>query len=541
MSYNLPTRKLVSQQDRALIERPDVPRSRFTGSWTVKSTFDQGWLVPFMVDEILPGDHMKYAVTAYLRMATPTFPMFDNLRVDTHFFYVPNRLVWDNWQKMMGEQDNPGDSIAYSVPQVVSPTGGFNNLNIAGYFGIPGDGQIGPSATISVNALPFRMYNLIWNQWFRDENTTNSVTVPKGNGPDSSGTYTLLKRMKSHDYFTSALPWPQKFTAPNVPMQGIAPVVGIGTGTQSFPTGPIAVAQSDGSNPTYFNASALSTAATWYIRGTAASGGYPEVYANLGGNGASAGFTINAFRQAMLIQTLLEKDARGGTRYIEILKNHFGVSSPDARLQRAEFLGGGHAPVMITPVAQTAPSEDGGLGFLGAAATAVGQHSASYAAVEHGFIIGLISVKSELSYQQGLHRMWSRQTRYDYYWPSLAGLGEQAVLRKEIYVTGDSVNNDNIVFGYQARFEEYRGNQSIVLGKFRSYVTGTLDAWHLSQRFLSAPNLSYSFLSDDAPMDRVLMTGNLNQGQQFLADLLIRRDAVRPVPVYGTPASLMRF
>lgn len=544
MSYNLPSRKLVSQQDRALIERPDVPRSRFTGSWTVKTTFDQGLLIPFMVEEILPGDHMRYNVTAYIRMSTPIFPMLDNLRVDTHFFYVPNRLVWDNWQRMMGEQDSPGDSIAYSVPQVVSPTNGFPVRGVADYFGLPTVGQTTAGQTISVNSLPFRAYNLIFNQWFRDENVTNAVTVPKGNGPDAASTYSLLYRAKSHDYFTSALPWPQKFTAPNVPMTGIAPIIGIGTTTGDFPSGVGLVYESTGNVTSYTNASPFDAAGTWYVKGTAASFGIPEIYAAMGGNGASAGFTINAFRQAMLIQTLLERDARGGTRYIEILKNHFGVSSPDARLQRAEYLGGGNSPLMITPVAQTAPASVGGsdspVGILGGAGTAVGQHSASYAAVEHGFIIGLISVKSELSYQQGVHRMWSRATRYDYYWPSLAGLGEQAVLTKELYSTGVG-GIDQLVFGYQARFEEYRGNYSIVSGMFRSYVSGTLDGWHLAQRFLSPPTLSTGFLQDQAPMSRVLAADTLAEGQQFLADLMIRRDATRPVPIYGTPASLMRF
>lgn len=540
MSYNLPTRKLVSQQDRALIQRPEVPRSRFTGSWTVKTTFDQGQLIPFMVEEILPGDHMRYDVTAYCRLATPLYPLYDNLRVDTHFFFVPNRLVWDNWQRMMGEQDNPGDSIAYSVPQLPSPNGGFNNLSLAGYFGIPGINQIAPGFSHNVNALPFRMYNLIFNQWFRDENLVGSRPVPKGNGPDTAGDYIIMRRAKSHDYFTSALPWPQKFTAPTVPMTGIAPVIGIGTASGVFGGGPLTVTESTGLSANYTQASLATTANTWWIKGTAAAGGIPEIYANLGGNGANGGFTINAFRQAMLVQTLLERDARGGTRYIEILKNHFGVSSPDARLQRAEFLGGGVAPLMITPVAQTAPTVGLTVGALGAAGTAVGSHHASYASVEHGFIIGLISVKSELSYQSGIHRMWSRQTRYDYYWPSLAGLGEQAVLRKEIWANGNSASDD-VVFGYQARHEEYRGNYSIVTGMFRSYQTGTLDAWHLAQRFLTAPILSYDFIIDQAPMSRVLAAGALADNQQFLADLLIRRDAVRPIPVYGTPASLLRF
>lgn len=539
MSYQLPTRKLVSQQDRALIQRPDVPRSRFQGSWTVKTTFDAGKLIPFMVEEILPGDHMQYSVTAYVRMSTPLFPMFDNMRVDTHFFFVPNRLVWDNWQRMMGEQDNPSDSIAYNTPQLVSPASGFANYELADYFGLPCVGQVANTFTISVNALPFRAYNKIFNDWFRDENTTASAPVPKGNGPDNISDYPLLNRAKSHDYFTSALPWPQKFTAPSVPFSGQAPVIGIGTSNGAFANLGVAVTETGPTGATYpFAANA--NVGSIFVRGSAAAGGFPQVFADLSAVTSSAGFTINNFRQAMLIQTLLERDARGGTRYIEILKNHFGVTSPDARLQRAEFLGGGRAPLVITPVAQTAPTTGLTVGALGAAGTAVGSHHASYASVEHGFIIGLISIKSELSYQQGIHRMWSRRTRYDYYWPSLSGLGEQAVLRKEIYATGQGANDD-VVFGYQARFEEYRGNYSTVTGRFKSYVPGTLDAWHLSQRFLSGPTLSYPFLADAPPMARILAAGALADTQQFLADLLIRRDATRPIPVYGTPASLLRF
>lgn len=540
MSYQLPTRKLVSQADQSMIQRPDVPRSRFQGSWTEKKTFDAGFLVPFLCDEILPGDHMKYDVTAYVRMATPLFPMFDNQRVDTFFFYVPNRILWDNWQRFMGQQDNPTDSIAYTVPQVISAAGGFLQNTIYDHFGIPVSPQTGVAEIMGVNALPFRAYNRIFNDWFRDENLVNSMPNAIGNGPDSVGLYATQRRAKSHDYFTTALPWPQKFTAPSVPLSGQAPVLGIGIGgSYSFPDANVTVRQADGLITNFPNARQTSVASSIYVRGSnAGPGADPLVFADL--SSQSVGIAINAFRQAMLVQTLLERDARGGTRYTEIIKNHFGVTSPDSRLQRPEYIGGGATPLTLTPVAQTAPTAGVPVGALGAAGTAAGTHTASYAATEHGFIIGLINVRSELSYQQGVHKMWSRQLRYDYYWPALAGLGEQAVLRKEIYSTG-AFSNDSQVFGYQERWQEYRTRYSQITGKFRSYATGTLDPWHLSQRFLSAPVLGAAFIQEDPPMARVLAAGALAQNQQYLADILIRREAVRPIPVYGTPSSLMRF
>lgn len=540
MSYQLPARKLVSQQDQAMIARPDVPRSRFQGSWTEKKTFDAGFLVPFLIDEVLPGDHLKYDVTAYVRMATPLFPMFDNQRVDTFFFFVPNRIVWNNWQRFMGEQASPGDSINYVIPKCASGNGGFLQNTIYDHFGLPVVGQVNPVTPAIVNALPLRAYHLIWNTWFRDENLQNSATVPLGDGPDGA-IYETQRRAKSHDYFTSALPWPQKFTAPIVPVSGIAPVTGIGAYTPfNFPSTNVTVNETNTVGVVYPNAQSTAVANSFFIKGSGPGGvgTTPLIFADL--NQSLVGITVNNFRQAMMIQTLLERDARGGTRYVEILKSHFGVTSPDARLQRPEYIGGGVTPLTLTPVAQTAPTAGVPVGALGAAGTAVGSHSASYASTEHGYIIGLINVRSEISYQQGLHKMWTRNQRYDFYWPALAGLGEQAILRSEIYYTGDVVP-DNLVFGYQERWHEYRTRYSGVTGKFRSTATGTLDPWHLSQRFLAAPTLGNVFIQDTPPMARVLAAGALSENQQYLADILIRRDAVRPIPMYGTPATLGRF
>jgi len=500
--------------------------------------FGANYLVPFLLDEVLPGDHLSYDVTAYVRMQTALFPIFDNQRIDTFFFFVPNRIIWDNWTKMMGEQATPASSIAYTVPIITSPVDGFILNSIYDYFGLPISGQIATGEQINISALPLRAYNKIYNTWFRDQNITSSATENQGDGPDTYTNYSIRTRAKAHDYFTSALPWPQKFTAPNVPVAGTAPITGIGwdttgvtnTGTQNVWETATAGA---GVNYTDWHSSVDTNKMIFKSLAT----GQPAIYADLA---SATGVAINTFRQAFLVQQLLERDARGGTRYTELIRSHFGVTNPDFRLQRPEYIGGGQTPLMMTPIAQTAPTDDAPLGALGAAGTATGQHRASYAATEHGWIVGLINVRSELSYQQGIHRMWNRSSRYDFYWPSLAGLGEQAILRQEIYATGAAAN-DEAVFGYQERWHEYRTRYSEVVGRFRSYASGTLDAWHLAQEFSAAPTLSNSFIEEDAPVSRVLAAGELAEHQQYLADLLITRSAVRPIPTFGTPVLLGRF
>jgi len=532
MSFNLPARKLASQQDSAIIQRPDVPRSKFVGSFTRKTTFNAGLLIPFLLDEVLPGDHMKYDCTAYVRMATPYFPMMDNQRIDTHFFFVPNRLVWSNWQRFMGEQETPAQSIDLTIPQIQIWDYTRNAVcQLPDYFGVPtaaSGGQITQSTTVS--ALPFRAYNLIYNQWFRDENLINSAVVDTGDGPSNPDNYVLRRRAKSQDYFTSALPWPQKFTAPSI--QSAVSGLGIASADLNVGTGPIAAVfdtASGTATTSYANAYDGVTVPYW-MKATIA--GYPQVYAEA---------SVNSFRQAFLLQQLLERDARGGTRYTEIVRSHFGVVSPDARMQRPEYIGGGSSALNITPVAQTTGGA-GTVGILGAAATAVGKHMASYASTEHGYIIGLISVRSELSYNQGIPRHFDRRTRYDFYWPSLAGLGEQAILRREIFATGNPAS-DNTVFGYQERWHEYRTRYSEVTGRFRTYVPSTLAAWHLAQNFPSAPTLGQTFIEDTPPMARVLPAGEevATQGIEYLADILIQREAVRPLPMFGTPVTLGRF
>lgn len=541
MAINLPARRLVSQDDASMIEGARVPRSRFTGSWTRKTSFDAGLLVPFLLDEVLPGDHMSYDVTAYVRMATPLFPMFDNQRVDTFFFFVPNRLVWDNWARFMGEQDNPGASIDYLVPQINSPVGGFPLNSIYDQFGIPVGAPVATDQTFSISALPLRAYNLIWHQWFRDQNLQGAPFLGRNDGPDSYDNYIIRQRAKAHDYFTSALPWPQRHVAPTVPLGGLAPIQGLGASAPLGTVGYTDAWETDRGLVAYDHYRAANVGSTSQILMRMSASGpshaIPEVYADLS---VATGVAINTFRQAFLVQSLLERDARGGSRYVELIKSHFGVTNPDFRLQRPEYIGGGQSPLSLTPIAQTAPTTGAPVGALGAAGTSVGSHRASYAATEHGFIIGLINVRTELSYQQGLNKMWSRRTRYDYYWPSLAGLGEQAILRQELYLTGVDAE-DSTVFGYQERWHEYRTRTSEVTGMMRSSAAGTLDAWHLSQRFTTPPLLNGTFIADTPPMARVLAAGELATNQQYLADILIKRNAVRPIPMYGTPVTLGRF
>lgn len=528
--------KSVDVHRFAMIPKADIPRSSFDAQKTYKTTFDAGYLIPIYVDEMLPGDTFNLKMTAFSRLATPLYPIMDNMVMESFFFFIPNRLVWTNWVKMMGQQDNPGDSISYTVPQMTSPAGGYAVNSLSDYMGLPTVGQITGSNTVTHSALYHRAYNLIWNEWFRDENLQNSVVVDKTDSASDPANYVLLRRGKRKDYFTSALPWPQKGTTVNLPLGTSAPVRSDNTdvrmGVSSSSTNYLSYA-GGGANKLYLTPDGTD--------GHVRFGTNTGLFADLS---EAASATINQLRQSFQIQRLLERDARGGTRYTEILRSHFGVVSPDARLQRPEYIGGGSTPININPIAQTsATNVTGGstpLGNLAAMGTSLAHgHGFTYSAVEHGMIIGLVSVRADLTYQQGLQKMWSRKTRYDYYFPVFAHLGEQAILNKEIYCTGTSADDD--VFGYQERWGEYRYKPSQITGLFKSTSAGTLDAWHLAQKFTSLPTLNNTFIQDNPPVSRIVAVGDAANGKQFLFDAFFDVRMARPMPMYSVPGLIDHF
>lgn len=561
-----------------------MKRTKFDRSHVYKTTFNSGKLIPVFVDEVLPGDTIRMSVNYFARLATPIKPIMDNIYLDWFFFFVPNRLVWEHWQNFCFEQEDPDDSTDYVIP-TVSATGNSENAYIGSlwdYFGLP----VNTSGNLSgISALPFRGVYLIWNEWFRDENLQKSVKIQKGDTNEVldsarsadqpswvfiSGTsifpgLACPPRGKRHDYFTSALPWTQKGPGVSIGLAGTAsivdptPAAGYLLHGNSKQLAAVSAyggdASSSGGRRVSFGDNSI-TFKNYYNSGYSIVGGFASTndadvtlsaqnastylgndsYVDLD---SSSIFTINSLRTAFQMQKFYERLARGGSRYTEVLRSFFGVVSPDARLQRPEFLGSFTKMVNVNPIAQTSATDDtspqGNLSAYGV--TAAKFHGFAKSFVEHGYIFGFVCARADLTYQQGINKMWLRSTVYDFYWPTFAHLGEQAIELREIYAQGSEA--DTTVFGYQERYAEYRYKPSQITGKFRSsVVNGSLDKWHLSQFFKNAPTLNEEFIMEKPPIDRIIAVPS---EPEFLLDIGFRYTTVRPMPMFGTPGLVDHF
>lgn len=529
--------KSVMEHSFSQVPRANIPRSSFNRSHGVKTTLDADYLVPVFVDDVVPGDTFNLNMTFFTRLSTPIYPIMDNMYLESFFFFVPYRLLWYNFPKFHGAQDDPGDSISYTIPAIdasttldISDITNNDYRTLLNYMGFPPLSSMDAS---EINALPFRAYNLIWDEWFRDENLQDAVwkdgvfgTDYGGDGPDDingSNLFSLLKRGKRHDYFTSCLPWPQKGDAVELTAE-VRTAGGAASYVSIYSDGETSYQKLDS------DAAVVDVSAT---AGAEANRMYIDP-------------TINELRLAFQTQKLLERDARSGTRYNEMVLAHFGVTVPDFRVQRPEFLGGGSSPINITPVARTGSvdstvSVTGGDEFTGDLAgygVGSGRHGFTKSFVEHGVVIGLINVRGDITYSQGIERYWRKSTRYDFYYPVLAQIGEQTVLNQEIYAQGSAA--DDNVFGYQERYAEYRYKPSRLTGLFNVDVASNLDEWHLSEDFASLPTLGSSFIQSNtgSPLDRAVAVPT---EPHFIFDAYLDLKCARPMPMYGVPGNLDHF
>lgn len=532
--------KSSSQHSFAVSPQVSIPRSSFKRNMTYKTTFNAGDLNCIFLDEVLPGDSFSLKLNTFMRILSPLkYPILDNLYCDFHFFFVPTRLVYDDYEKFFGSSAGKDGNWEYDdshlMPGVSCPAGGWTVGSLADQFGLP----IGVS-NLRVNALPFRAYNQIIGDWYRPSSyELPSPTVKTDSTDDDYSIYEVAKRMKRCDYFTAALKAPQRGPGVELPLGATAPVIG------------------DGSTPCF-----KAAAGSFYADGnvtTAASGALKVRTSGVGSTSflqfntdpnysglvadlsSATGATINSMRQAFQLQRALERDMRGGVRYVSQLLSHFGVRSPDARLQRSEYLGGGSMPIQIHTVANT----NGADGSTQASLAAYGVSGSTKVGwtksfVEHGFVLGLASVRADLTYQQGIPRMFDRWARFDHYYPVFAHLGEQFIKNKEIYAQGSTVTEDGKIvdeqpFAYQERFAEYRYGVSKITGQLRSTYAQTLDSWHLAQKFNNLPTLNQTFLMENVPMSRVKA---VTSAPDFLYDSLIELNCVRPMPLFGVPGML---